>query len=250
MNFSFCRTAGRAVAVASIATVLAAKPLPAVAAPARFPTANGIVKYRMTMGGQMVMNNDITMTWADYGALFRQDSQVHMTIMGRQMTMNSWSLYDGKSLYASLPSGMPGQASGRKVALRTALPRDYFKRMTMGNSPLTAGGGRLAGHGTVLGKVCEIRVLDLNNPGYTGQAKIWMWQKLPLRSEISMNMRTSGGTRNMKMSMVATQLNTNVKPSPLLFRLPAGYQIKEMGRFQKRIQDAMRQRMQQRNQQH
>jgi len=242
MNFSFCRTAGRAVAFASIATLLAAKPLPVVAAPAspaRFPTPNGTIKYRMTMGGRMPMNSNISMTWTNYGARFRQDSQVHMNAGGRAMTMNSWSLYDGKALYAAMPSGMPGQRGGQKIAMRMTLPQNYLNRMAMGNSPTGAGAGRVAGRGTILGKLCEIRAVDLNNPRYKGQAKIWMWQKLPLRSEISMNMKMQGMTQNMKMSMVATQLNTNVKPSPSLFRLPAGYKVQEMGDFQKQMQARM-----------
>ncbi len=249
MNFSFCRTAGRAVAFAAVVTVLAAKPLPVVAAPAlpaRFPTANGTIKYRMTMGGRMPMNSNISMTWTNYGARFRQDSQIRMNAGGRSMTMNSWSLYDGKSLYAAMPSGMPGQPAGRKVVMRMTLPQNYLNRMAMGNSPTAAGAGRVVGHGTVLGKPCEIRAVDLNNPRYKGQAKIWMWQKLPLRSEISMNMKMQGMTQNMKMSMVATQLNTNVKPSPSLFRLPAGYQVQDMGSFQKQMQARMQGRNRQR----
>jgi hypothetical protein len=114
--------------------------------------------------------------------------------------------------------------------------------MAMGNSPTGAGAGRIVGRGIILGRPCEIRVVSLNNASYKGQAKIWMWQKLPLRSEISMNIKMRGVTQNMKMSMVATQLNTAVKPSPSLFRLPAGYKVQEMGDFQKQMQQGMQQR--------
>ena len=249
MNFSICRIAGRAVAFAAVATLLAAKPLPIVAAPAspaRFPTANGTVKYRMIMSGAGSMNNNITMTWASYGARFRQDTQIRMNVMGRQMNINSWSVYDGKALYNELPSGMFGRPANRKIAMRMTLPQNYLNRMATGNSPTGTGAGRIVGHGTILGKPCEIRVISLNDALYKGQAKIWRWQKLPLRSEVSTNIKIGGATQKMKMSMVATQLNTNVKPSPALFRLPAGYKVQEMGGkvqemggFQKQMQGRM-----------
>lgn len=245
MNFSICRIAGRAVAFAAVATIVTAKPLPVVAAPkatpARFPTANGTIKYRMTMGGKMPMNSNISMTWTNYGARFRQDSQIRMNAGGKQTTMNSWSFYDGKALYSLFPRvpGAPGGAVGNKTVMRMKMPENYLSQMLMGNAQVVAGRGRLAGRGTILGKPCEIRVTSFNYPTYKGQAKIWTWQKLPLRSEISMNIKMGGGMQNMKMSMVATQLNTAVKPSPSLFRLPAGYKVQEMGDFQKQMQAQM-----------
>ena len=258
MNFMNCRIAGRAVAFVAVATVLTAKPAPVVAAPkaipARFPTANGIIKYRMTMGNHMTvsgqmptndrmpMSSSSTVTWANYGARFRQDTQIRMNSGGRQMNMNSWSLYDGKAMYSTLPNGMIGQPTNRKIAMRMTLPPNYLNRMAMGNSPSGAGAGRVVGRGTILGKLCEIRVVNFNDSHVTGQAKIWMWQKLPLRSETFMNIKMSGATQNMKIAMIATQLNTNVKPSPSLFRVPAGYKVQEMSDFQKQMQQRRQQR--------
>lgn len=259
MIFSICRIAGRTVAFLTVATVLAAKPLPVVAAPKattapRFPTANGNIKYRMTMGNHMTvsgqmptndrrpMSSSSTVTWANYGARFRQDTQIRMNVGGRQMNMNSWSLYDGKAMYTTLPNGMLSQPTNRKIAIRMMLPPNYLNRMAMGNSPLGAGAGRLIGRGTILGKPCEIRVTSFNNLNYKGRAKIWMWQKLPLRSEIFIDFKIIGATANMKTSMIATQLNTDVKPSPSLFRLPTGYKVQEMSDFQKQMQQRSRQR--------
>ena len=154
---------------------------------------------------------------------------------GRKVNMKSWSLFDGKAFYVGMPSGIPGQPAGRKMAMKMTLPPNYLKSMTMGG-PSVGSSGRLVGHGVVLGKTCEIRVVPIKNSNYAGQVKVWMWQKLPLRTEMTSTTKMSGKTQNIKMTMVATQINTAAKPSPALFRVPAGYTVQSMGDFQKQMQ--------------
>ena len=227
----------------------------AIAAPlSLFPTANGVIKYRMTMNampGNAFNRSDITMTWIKNGARFRQDMTMDMTVGARKMTMKSWSLFDGKSFYSAMPGGMPGQSAGRKVAMKMTLPPDYIKRMASGNNNLMAGmkgvTSRVVGRGLVLGKMCEVRAMNIKNAQMNGQVKMWMWQKLPLRTDTTMtySMRDSKGKtqpQKMTMSMIATQLNTNVNPSPSLFRLPAGYKIQDMSAMQKQMMQRMKQR--------
>ncbi len=232
----------RALAFLAVTGLVAAKPLPSVAAPAtRFPTNSGMVKYHMTMGGQMAISNDITMTWASGGARFRQDSLMHMNARGRAINIQSWTIFDGQALYMAMPNGMPGQVQNRKVAMRMTMPVNYLERMATGRVPgiENAGAGRIVGRGTVLGKPCTIRVLPIRYPQMHGQVKMWMWQNLPLRTETSMMMTLRGKPQNVTMTMAATQLNTNIQPSPSLFRLPAGYQVQNMSALQKQMQAAM-----------
>jgi hypothetical protein len=75
---------------------------------------------------------------------------------------------------------------------------------------------------------------------------MWMWQGLPLRSEMAMTFKkpkgqkaARGQTPNippMNITMVATQLNTSVRPAATLFRLPSGYKVQDMGDFNKMMQ--------------
>src|SRR5262249_31592965 len=89
----------------------------------------------------------------------------------------------------------------------------------MGGSPFVGGSaGKLVGKGTVLGRPCEIRMMGTKNPGH--EVKVWVWNGLPLRSEIPL---PQGG----KMTTEATQVETAPKLSAALFKLPAGYTVKE-----------------------
>lgn len=236
MNFTFRKAMSRTTLLALVGFCAVAPSLSNAATTAkRFPTSNGAVKYRMTMNGKMAMNGNISMTWTNFGARFRQDSRVNMSMGAQKTTMNSWSLFDGKALYSALPNGIPGQPAGRKIALKMALPPNYLKSMAMGGASPANSMGRVVGRGNVLGKMCEIRAIDVKRPNASGVVKVWLWQKLPLRTETDMTVTVGKQSQNIKMSMVATQLDTNLKPNPALFRLPAGYTIKDMSAMQKQM---------------
>ena len=260
MNFSFRRGASALVGCAFLVISFAGR---TEAAPTArlFPTANGIVKYRMTMKGAMpnnaINNSVITMTWINNGARFRQDMTMNVSAGAGagagKMTMKSWSIFDGKSFYTAMPSGVPGQPAGRKIAMKMTLPPNYLKQILSGNASTMPGmkgvSSRVVGRGVVLGKMCEIRAMNIKNVQMNGQVKMWMWNKLPLRTDTNMtySMRDPKGKKQpqkmtMTMSMVATQLNTNVNPSPSLFRVPAGYKIQDMSAMQKQMMQRMKQR--------
>jgi hypothetical protein len=71
---------------------------------------------------------------------------------------------------------------------------------------------------------------------------MWMWQNLPLRTEMTMQFKRQANPASKsppmqmpttKMTLVATQLNTSVRPTAATFRVPAGYTIQDMGNMQK-----------------
>jgi hypothetical protein len=195
--------------------------------------------------GAAAMNTTITMTWADYGNRFRQDSQMHMGSGARAMNMNSWSIYDGKAMYVAVP----GQ--DRRV-LRMKVPKNFLSQITtggMGGLGVNSQATKVVGRGTVLGKPCEIRVSSANTAYGSTKAKIWMWQGLPLRTEMAMTFKKAKGKPArgqmanmppMNIATVATQLNTNVRPAATLFRLPSGYTVQDMGDFNKMMQQQRR----------
>jgi hypothetical protein len=78
--------------------------------------------------------------------------------------------------------------------------------------------GKLVGKATFLGKPCEIRVIGPSNPG--GGIKMWVWKGLPLRTEAALS-------QSGKLTTEAFQIETTPKLSVALFRVPAGYQVKD-----------------------
>lgn len=240
MKFLTRRFAVRAAVLFAAVGFSVTQPLLSHAAPMvarRFPVANGAVKYRMMVNSQMKLNGDITMTWVNFGARFRQDSRTNMSFGARKYTTNTWSIFDGKSFYSGMPSGMPGQ-SARKVAMKMTLPPNYVKNILMGGSAASLDKSRVVGHGMILGKPCEIRAINMNDARASGQVKMWLWQNLPLRTEMTLKSKARGAMQNMQMSLVATQLNTGIKPNPALFRLPAGITVQDMSAMQKQMLQA------------
>jgi hypothetical protein len=80
------------------------------------------------------------------------------------------------------------------------------------------GAGKVVGKGTVLGRSCEIR--SFGPGGQQGQSKVWLWNGMPLKVEAS---GPQGG-----MTMVATRVDTSPKLTPAVFKVPSGYQVKDM----------------------
>ena len=90
----------------------------------------------------------------------------------------------------------------------------------MGGTPFVGSGtGTVVGKASVLGRPCEIRTFGPRSAGPT--VKMWVWNGLPLRTEMTL---PQGG----KMTTEATQVEMAPKLSPSLFKLPAGYTVKEM----------------------
>jgi len=207
----------------------------------RLPTPNGRVVYKMTNTGAALMSGSISMTWANYGQRIRQDTQMRMTGGPKTKTpaMNSWSVFDGQTV----TMGMPGP---QRRAMRMKVPPNYQSQMMAGGAAGMTGAslGKVIGRATILGKPCVIRTVTLNTAQMNSRSKIWMWQNLPLRTEMAMQFKTGKTNpaqksptmmRPMKMTMVATQLNTTIRPTAATFRIPAGYTIQNMGDMQKKM---------------
>ncbi len=240
------RTASRALAFLAVAS-FAVKPSPVAATPVaavpgsimRLPFPSARIKYHMTSSGMGSMSSNMTWTWANGGELFRQDLQGHLSggLSGQDVNTNSWTFTDGKALYTAMTGEMLSQPAGRKVVLRTMLPRDYFKRlMEMGTRLTPSNQSRVIGHSTILGKPCEIRAVDSNSRASITHNKVWVWKNLPLRMESTTTMKAGGKSYISKTTSIATQLDTNFKPSPSLFRVPAGYKVETMQQFEKEMQ--------------
>ena len=231
-----CSASGSRVALVCLSAVMSwgAEAAPK-AATSRYPTPTGRIVYQMKNSGPMMMSSTITMTWANYGDKFRQDTQVRMGSGARARSMNSWSVYDGQSLYAALPGG------GRRV-IRMKVSKAMLAQMRSGmvsNFPgLNVSGGQVVGMGVVLGKPCSIRAATTKSAFGGSRIKLWMWQGIMLRSETSMRFQARPGQKHPPMapiniSMLATKLDLAAKTSPSMFRLPSGYTVQEMGDFAK-----------------
>jgi hypothetical protein len=200
--------ATRGLVAASALAVLASPGFTASAIDAKTP-ATGRVQYRMTGA---TMNGTMTMAWANHGRRFRQDMKMSIGRDGQQMSMNTWAVADGTHVYMHQP------AMGQQV-MRMRMPKDAGSAFSLPGipNPSARGAGKVVGKGTVLGRSCEIRSFGA---GGRGQSKVWLWNGMPLKVEAS---GPQGG-----MTMIATRVDTTPKLAPSLFKVPSGYQVKEM----------------------
>lgn len=192
-----------AAAAAPPAKPSAAKPAPAPPVQ-RFPFATGRLTYSIQ---GPVTHGKRVVTWTDYGRRFRQELSGTAGKGARPIKMDGWVIGDGKYIYTSL------QGPGKHV--RRSLAQLNGHEMDPTGMPLIAGAtdvGKPDGTGTVLKRPCEIRKM--------GPARFWVWKSLPLKMEMDL-----GADRRVVME--AIQLDTAYKPSPSLFKVPAGSQIKD-----------------------
>jgi outer membrane lipoprotein-sorting protein len=205
------RTHHRPFWAASVIAGLALLNAPSIASVAKETApATGRVHYRMS---SPIMNGTSVVSWIDHGRKFRQDSKMTIGATASKSPMQTWSIGDGTNVYAYQP------ALGKQV-LRMKIPKSAGGGGPMGGTPFVASGsGTVVGKATVLGRSCEIRALGPKSAG--PNVKMWVWNGVPLRTEMIL---PQGG----KMTTEATNIETAPKLSPALFKLPAGYTIKEM----------------------
>ena len=196
------------LAVITLVGALAALSSPALGAGVEAPLASGRVHYRMA---SPLMNGTTVLCWIDHGRKFRQDAQMSIGSGGTTRQIQTWSLGDGSYVYSYQP--MMG-----KQVLRLKARTGPGAAGPAGTMPFLVGGGKVVGKATLLGRPCEIRVMGAGNPG--GGMKMWTWRGLPLRTEVDV-------PRGGKVTTEATQIETAPKLSPALFRVPAGYQVRD-----------------------
>jgi outer membrane lipoprotein-sorting protein len=174
----------------------------AAAAPAfAFPT--GRLTYKIS---SPTMTGTTLVSWIEGGRKFRQDMTGSITAEKRRTKITGWTISDGVHMYSH------SSQLGKKV-MRMKVP-DQAKRLS-GGLPLIAvakNTGKLVGRGTVLGKPCEIREI--------GRGKLWVWNGLPLKAEMDVG-------QGRKMTTTATRVETSVKLSPSLFKVPPGYKVED-----------------------
>lgn len=193
--------------VFTLGAVLLAAVLPAMAADSKFPHATGRVTYKIT---SQVLNGTNTLSWIDHGKKIRQETKGTATGGAKGgMALDTWAISDGTHIYAYQPM----MSAGAKQVMKMKIPPGQGGLGAA--SPLMAAAGekgKVVGKGTIAGKPCEIRDIKGN--------KLWVWQGLPLKMEVA-------GGQGPRLTMEATRVETPVKLSANLFKVPAGYTIKE-----------------------
>jgi hypothetical protein len=202
------RLATRGLFAASTLALLASPGFTAGATDAKTP-ATGRVHYRMT---STMMNGTMTMAWANHGRKFRQDMKMSIDRGGQKVSMDTWAVADGNHVYMHQPTMGP-------QVMRMRMPKGTGSAFSLPGipNPSASGAGKIVGKGTVLGRSCEIRSFS---QGGQGQSKVWLWNGMPLKLEAN---GPGGGMR-----MVATRIDTTPKLAPSLFKVPSGYQVKDM----------------------
>lgn len=179
------------------------------AAPPNYPQT-GRITYKMSVSALTGTN---VISWINGGKQYRQEISLSGSVPGQGSAVTSldtWMINDGKNFYVHQP------LMGMKVA-KVKMPKPGAKKAGAPGAPGAAllgaatSGGKVVGKETILGKPCEIR--------QAGQAKIWSWHGLALKFEMT------GAGQVPAMTMVATKLETALKLSPDLFKLPAGYEV-------------------------
>jgi hypothetical protein len=181
-----------------------AVPNPSAHAADKKTPATGRVHYRMT---SPMMNGTMIMTWINHGKKFRQDMKLTVGQQEKQMSINSWTLADGGYIYTYQPT------MGQQV-MRMKMPKEMAAAGALGiPNPGSAGGSKVVGKGKILGYPCEIRTV--------GPGGKQVWNGMPLKME-------SAGPQGQGMTMVATRVETTPKVSPGDFKVPAGYQVRDV----------------------
>lgn len=172
----------------------------------KFQSASGRVTYKLTSA---VMNGTNTMMWSDFGKRFRQNTAAKVTAQGKTMDMNSWVISDGKNVY------MHGPMQGQTVMKMKVDPKQIAARggLNMMSAPKNL--GKSLGKATIAGKECEIREMP---KGATG--KIWIWQNLPLKMELT-------SANGVSMTMEATKVESPVTLPASIFQVPAGMKVQD-----------------------
>jgi hypothetical protein len=152
----------------------------------------------------------------------------------RPAKISTWTIFDGKALYIATPG--PNGPTNR--VMRMKLPPNYLQQMMSGALPGMPGAaasgqsGKVVGRATLLGKPCVIRLVNTPTPRGNARVKVWMWQNLPLRTEVAMkpSAPAEGGFAipPINLTMLATKLDLASKPSAALFKLPTGIQIRDI----------------------
>jgi hypothetical protein len=187
-----------AVALSGAAALAAGQPL--------FDLPSGRVSYKIS--GKPV-NGTSVLTWVERGKKTRQDSQLQVQFGQSPMNVKSWSISDGKYLYNW--SGMLG-----KTVTRSEIGKDPNMPGLSGLQSLgeNLNKGKLLGKATILKRPCDIRQIE--------GAKVWIWKGIPLKVTSPPN-----GPRG-QVTVVATKVETNVKAAASSFKVPVGYQVKDM----------------------
>jgi hypothetical protein len=193
------------------ASLLGPVAVPGAAAPAadKKTPATGRVHYRMN---SPIVSGTMVMTWINHGKKFRQDMKLSVGQQGKQTTINSWTLTDGGYLYTYQPQ------MGQQV-MRMKMPKSMAGGTFGLPSPGTAGSGKVVGKGTVLGRPCQVHLVGAG--GKSGQAKVWIWKGMPLKME-------ANGPQGQGMSLIATRVETAPKIAMGDFKVPAGYQVRDV----------------------
>jgi hypothetical protein len=182
-------------ACAAVAAALLTTPLPSRSDNGKFDFPSGRITYKFSAGN---VSGTSVLVWTENGKRFRQDTSgtSKQSAKGPQKIV-SWTIGDGNNIYMH-------QSTMGKQVMRIPLPKT-------GTSPISAPGGKTVGKGTVLGRPCEIRQV--------GPGKVWVWKGIALKNE-----QTGGGAT---MVMEATAIQTPARNAPELFKVPAGYTIKD-----------------------
>jgi len=183
---------------------------PGLAANDKDTPATGRVHYTMT---SPMMSGTMTMAWIDHGKKFRQDTKMSAGGPSGQKAMDTWTVGDGTYVYTH--RSMMGNQVMRMRVPKSLGANPLGPAMTPGSGK----SGKVVGKGTILGHPCEIRVLGPGGKG--GQAKIWTWKGMALRMETT-------GQQGSGLTMAATRVETAPSLSPDLFKVPAGYQVRDI----------------------
>jgi hypothetical protein len=173
-------------------------------APVKLPSASGQITYKMS---GPAINGTTTLSWIENGKKARNDVKATAAQPGQQFSLDGWTITDGTNVY--IHNGMLGnQVMRMKITSNDPSSLLGFGAPGAGGK---ANSGKVVGKATILGKPCEIREMQ--------GTKAWLWQGLPLKIE------ATGQGQAQSMTLQATKINTTVKLSPAMFKVPAGLKV-------------------------
>jgi hypothetical protein len=176
-----------------------------------FNVENAHIEY--TYGG--AASGKKTHVIANYGMYQKMVDQMSFTIDGRTQDVNRIDIISGNTLYDINMKTKEGIRSPYDTMRIIEMTRDFSEEelMDFQASYLLRSHGELVGKDTVLGKVCDVYSMPMMG------MRMSVWNGLTLRSNITMG--------DDELTMTATKLDTDIRPTVEMFLPPKDVNITE-----------------------
>ncbi len=178
----------------------------------RYGIQSGIIKYKLTG----LQTGEETLYFDQWGMREAKFNQVTTKLGGVSAPNETLTILNNEAMYIIDPIKKTGIKAGNNMLdqLKVVAANAEGNLAEAGLKMLEAMGGKREGTGEVLGKTCEIWVLE------STKTKMWVWKGITLKSTI--NIMGTGQTNE------AIDIQTDTKVPSDKFKVPEGIKLTDM----------------------